>query len=272
MTLLQTQLSKDFDELLEYGKKDLSFQGRHRVLASKRAAESLVSRGDISQGYYALGLVNGYLNNIDDAVECFKKVYMLDANDNNCFNYINSLLEKGDVQAAFQTSKDFLKTNPNNLKIFMHALSSAVFHFLPQEFNEIERLFKGDRNQKLLQEIEACKESLKSKEELLKKYEVDEKFYQLVSVISNQVIKEFVVSPTYSRIFESPDKQTIVQDYLINYLDEDECYEISEIFDDKLKQYLMDNYSDDFDFMSNIFDICVVFTSDIDNKKFNQAN
>lgn len=154
----------------------------------------------------------------------------------------------------------------------MHALSSCVFHLLPEEFEEIERLFKGEKNQKLLEEIEDCRESLKIKEELLKKHEVDKKFYQLVSIISNQVIKEFVISPTCSRIFETPDKQSIILDYFVDYLNEDECYEMSEIFDTKLKQYLMDNYSDDFDFMSNIFNLCVVFTSDIDNKKFYQAN
>jgi len=272
MALRQTQLSSDFDALLEYGKKDLSFQGRHRILASKKAAESLISRGNIDQGYYALGLVNGYLNNNHEAAECFRKVYMLDANENNCFNYMNSLIDKGDIQSAFDLSKSFLRTNPNNLKIFMHALSSCVFHLLPEEFEEIERLFKGEKNQKLLEEIEDCRESLKIKEELLKKHEVDKKFYQLVSIISNQVIKEFVISPTCSRIFETPDKQSIILDYFVDYLNEDECYEMSEIFDTKLKQYLMDNYSDDFDFMSNIFNLCVVFTSDIDNKKFYQAN
>ena len=181
------------------------------------------------------------------------------------------MLEKGDIQEAFDIAKSFLRINPNNKKIFFHALSSAVFHFSSEDFEQIEKLFKGERNEEVILEIDSCKHSLELKIDLLEKYNVDKKFYQLVSVISNQVVKEFVVSPTYSRIFESPDKQSVIQEYLVDYLDEDECYEIAEIFDEKLKQYLMDNFSDDFDFMSNIFNLCVVFTSDLDNKKFYQA-
>lgn len=271
MTVVQTQLSKDFDELLEYGKKDLSFQGRHRVLASKRSAESLIARGDIAEGYYALGLVNAYLNNVKEAAECFKRVYNLNSNDSNCFNYMNSLLENGDIQEAFDIAKKFIRTNPNNKKIFLHALDSAVFHFLPGYIEEIDSLFKGERTEEVTVKISDCKNSLNLKKDLLKKYDVDERFYQLVSIISNQVIKDFVVSPTYSRIFESPDKQSLIQEFLVSYLDEDECNEISEIFDDKIKQYLIDNFSDNYDFMSNIFNLCVVFTSDIGNKKFYQV-
>lgn len=253
-------LKKIPEYVLAKGKKNLS---EDVVIELNTIISELgrVSPEDQAVALCNIGLMNSYVNNFSEAKNNYYDSYKIDADDRVYSNYLLMLQRINEISTAFNEACDYLDRNPNNFAIFESIMQIAMKCPTIERIEKVQGYRKYQTEDFHLSKLrDEMIVEMNNDINLLKKYEVDIKFYEIYIGTALNLIHSICKSDVNIGSFENTDLGLITICMSSNYLEFSDIILLNEMFDNKIQVMLENGILDKASYFDNLSKISFIYS------------
>lgn len=234
----QPQVEKLPSFILEEGRKDLS-QDKVSLLRNMISRLRLVSAEDQADALNRIGLIHIFLNEYEQALKAFQKSLSLEFCEMVFANYLQTLERLGKFKQAIAEGLNFLKSNPNNRRVF-YALLDIVTKYPNINFaEEIIKYFKFHFEGEDLIEAEGrLRSQINDELNILEMLEVDVEYYNLIVNIAFLEVKKIQIGFLNFRSLLNNETGQLNISVVVKGINKEDIKVLNKNFDDQLHSFV----------------------------------